>query len=206
MCAAARRCVEGSCPLIGCDVMDGCLIIHPMDSVCASEIMQWAYDGPYSRYNLGSGDMDELLNGSYFAAFDHLDKLIGFFCFGMAAQVPAGNRLGHYYEDSLLDIGLGMAPPLCGQGRGLAFLREGMEWAYHKFRPKGFRLTVASFNHRAILVYERAGFEKASLFECDTGGQVTEFWVMRCQEYNQKDQHTGSSTSYTVAPTNPGPP
>ena len=180
----------------------GSLTILPMEESCARSILRWRYDGPYSRYNLGEEDLDELLCGCYFAVFDSAGALVGFFCFGTSAQVPAGLACGAYGEAELLDIGLGMDPALCGRGMGLAFLRQGMEWAAERFQPRGFRLTVAAFNQRAIAVYERAGYQKATLFVSAAGGRETEFWVMNCRP---RQAQTEASASYTATPTSPGP-
>jgi [ribosomal protein S18]-alanine N-acetyltransferase len=41
---------------------------------------------------------------------------------------------------------------------GLAYLQAGLAFATQRFTPRRFRLSVATFNERAIRVYERAGF------------------------------------------------
>lgn len=58
-----------------------------------------------------------------------------------------------------------MRPDLCGNGEGYDFFLEGIRFAENKFLSKKFRLTVASFNKRAIRLYERIGFKKTVTFE-----------------------------------------
>lgn len=66
----------------------------------AEQIVRWRYKEPYSIYNMDESDecLAELLNGSYHSFFDSRDKLVGFFCFGKSAQVPAGNAYGVYSD------------------------------------------------------------------------------------------------------------
>ena len=79
--------------------------------------------------------------------------MLGYFCFGKSAQIPI-DKSDVYTEDAL-DIGLGMKPPLCGKGLGFSFLNAGIDFAQNKFQPNKYRLTVASFNKRAIRLYEK---------------------------------------------------
>jgi [ribosomal protein S18]-alanine N-acetyltransferase len=156
---------------------------QPMNAATATQIISWKYPDQYSLYNLADNNecRGELLDGTYFSATDDMGELVGFYCFGASAQVPAGMVLGLYCGDGVLDIGLGIKPELCGQGNGLAFLQAGMAWAQQWYQPLGFRLTVAAFNQRAISVYERAGYQKTALFRSAATADVIDFWVMAQQ-------------------------
>jgi hypothetical protein len=59
---------------------------------------------------------------------------------------------------------LGMRPDLTGRGLGEEFVHAGLRFARETYSPPAFRLTVATFNQRAIRVYERAGFEIVERF------------------------------------------
>jgi [ribosomal protein S18]-alanine N-acetyltransferase len=101
-------------------------------------------------------------------------ELVGFFCYGPGGQLPGFD----YPDDGSLDVGLGLRPDLTGKGSGLGFLRAGLEFARRRFSPDGFRLSVATFNERAILVYERAGFRRAKVFTHHTNGGEHPFLLM----------------------------
>jgi [ribosomal protein S18]-alanine N-acetyltransferase len=53
------------------------------------------------------------------------------------------------------------------------------EYARRRFAPKRFTLSVASFNQRAITVYERAGFAPVRVFAHSTNGGEWEFVEMQ---------------------------
>ena len=146
----------------------------------AEQISKWIYEEPYSIYSMDESDNDikELLNGYYYSVSDMENNLIGYYCFGESAQVPVGNQFGVYDSRDIIDIGLGIKPNLCGQGLGLDFFSKGLDFARNKLSAKGFRLTVASFNERAIKVYERSGFTKVNTFKKVSKNEEIEFWVM----------------------------
>ena len=106
------------------------------------EIATWRYEPPYDFYD---GDQDPALNPErFFTARDEDGEIVGF-----------------YYFDSrgdLLEYGLGLRPGLTGRGLGLDFVRVGLEFGRVRFRPGRVVLSVAAFNERARIVYERAGF------------------------------------------------
>ncbi len=154
-------------------------VFRPLDEENAREIVRWHYEAPYDFYDVVNDpdDLAELLDPErrqgYYAVLSG-DELVGFFCFGAEARVPSG----HYSEGGAVDVGLGLRPDLTGKGLGLGFLLEGLEFARRRFSPEGFRLSVATFNERAILVYERAGFRRVKVFTHHTNGGEHPFLLM----------------------------
>lgn len=142
----------------------------------ADEISRWRYPEPYATYNGDPASVPGLLDPryNYHAVTNPDGELVGYFCFGVDATVPAGRKLGVYDEDAL-DVGLGMRPDLTGRGLGLGFMQAGLRFARQAFSPPAFRLTVAAFNRRAVKVYEAAGFELIRSF----GDRGDEWLLMR---------------------------
>ncbi|QRG69314.1 GNAT family N-acetyltransferase [Brevibacillus choshinensis] len=140
--------------------------LHPLTEAEAKEIVTWVYPEPYSFYNVEESEevMREFLDGTYFSLRDGEDQLMGFFCYGKNAQVPAGRTAGMYEGEDVWDIGLGMKPELTGRGFGRSFLQKGIEFAVQRYSPRQLRLSIASFNKRAIKLYENMGFREVGSF------------------------------------------
>lgn len=154
----------------------------------AREIAAWRYDGPYAAYNMDADDpsgLAELLDrrSPYYAVRDQHGDLTGFFAFGTAAEVQQVQGSGPprlFAAGGTLSIGLGMRPDLTGRGQGLAFVNAGLTFACQTYAPTAFRLYVMTFNHRAIRVYERAGFAPVGTVRVPApGGVAREFLEMR---------------------------
>jgi ribosomal-protein-alanine N-acetyltransferase len=135
----------------------------PMGDEEATQISGWRYEPPYDFYDATSDldDLRELLDprrrkDSYFSVFDESGALVGFFQFER--------------EGTTVDVGLGMRPDLTGHGLGVGYLLAGLEFARRRFSPERFTLSVATFNERAILVYERAGFRRNTVYKHNTNG------------------------------------
>jgi len=147
-------------------------VFRPMNDEEAREISGWSYDPPYDFYDATSDpdDLAELLDrkrrqeGAYYAAFDERGALVGFFQFEKKGQI--------------VEVGLGLRPDLTGRKLGLGFMLAGLEFARRHFSPTGFQLSVATFNERAILVYERAGFRRGEVFMHHTNGGDHPFLLM----------------------------
>lgn len=133
-------------------------MIIPMTNEYASAISHWRYENEYSVYSFEPDDetLREPLNGDYYAFLDEDDILLGFFCYGKSARIPKIEE--DVYDELSLDIGLGMMPEQCGRGNGYSFVKAGLQFAQQTLKKRAFRLTVASFNARAICVYEKIGF------------------------------------------------
>lgn len=152
--------------------------LQPLTQQAAQEILTWRYPDPWSVYNMhnDSATLTELLAGDYYAAQDATGQLVGFFCFGVPAQVPACKMAGAYLAPAL-DIGLGLRPDLTGRGLGARFVQTGLDFAISALGanaatpkacdPKAYalRLTVLTFNQRAIRVYQQCGFHVQAEYE-----------------------------------------
>lgn len=97
--------------------------------------------------------------------YDEKDELVGFLAY---------KRI----NEETVEIGLGLRPDLTGKGIGLAFVRAGVAFAQTRFSVKRVSLRVATFNQRAIRVYERAGFVRGGIFMQWTNGGEYEFLHM----------------------------
>jgi ribosomal-protein-alanine N-acetyltransferase len=155
--------------------------LTPITRADAQAISRWRYDGPYAVYNGNPASVASLLQPRYFyhSVHDEHGELVGYFCFGEDARVSAGRRSGLYDREDALDVGLGMRPDLTGRGLGEQFVRAGLEFADETYSPPAFRLTVATFNRRAIRVYERAGFEPVETFGATRLHGEKEWLLMR---------------------------
>lgn len=101
----------------------------------------------------------------------------GFICFGAEAQVSGARDAGLYRADAV-DIGLGLRPDLTGQGLGDPFVAACIDHALRIRHPTVLRLAVATFNARAIAVYERAGFQTIGRCSSPVRGRPVPFVIM----------------------------
>jgi [ribosomal protein S18]-alanine N-acetyltransferase len=137
----------------------------------AETIADWRYEPPYDFYDVRADlhDLEELLDSAkrgnwYFGAHSAAGELIGYFVFKRTEDV--------------VGVGLALRPDLTGRGQGQSFLEDGLAFAREQFEPRGFRLSVAEFNRRAIRVYERVGFTQTRTFAHETNGGVYRFVEM----------------------------
>lgn len=145
----------------------------------AEDIASWRYGAPYELYDMVGANPEELLDPEvgYHAVLAG-DRLVGFRSFGRDAQVP-----GWAYDDSALDTGGGLRPELTGRGLGPAVISAGLDFGRVHFSPVAFRVTVATFNARALHVVESLGFERMGSFRARRDGQ--EFAVLVRPEAGQ---------------------
>jgi [ribosomal protein S18]-alanine N-acetyltransferase len=143
--------------------------IRPMTAADAHAVAAWRYPGEYSFYDADADpdDLAELLDPveweqRYFAADEIAQhELAGFLMVKLTGPVA--------------EIGLGLRPDLTGHGLGESFLRTCLRFASAALGAQSYTLAVAAFNHRAITVYERAGFQEVERFEHFTNGGLHAF-------------------------------
>lgn len=147
------------------------MTVRKMKQSEAEEVAdRWKYDGEYAFYDMTADPEDyeeimspELRGGRYFSVLDGND-FIGFFCVEQ--------------ENADVEIGLGLWPDLTGRGRGGAFLSEILRFVRENYAFEKIRMEAASFNQRAIKVYERVGFVKAGTGRVPTNGGIYDFTFM----------------------------
>jgi ribosomal-protein-alanine N-acetyltransferase len=147
--------------------------IVPMTSAFAAELVTWRYPAPYELYDMADGDPGFFASpASGFFALTEGDELIGFRSFGQDGQVPGGS-----YDSSAFDTGGGLRPDLTGKGLGRAAISTGLEFGRREFAPDAFRVTVASFNERALRVVRSLGFRAVGSFLATAGGRRFEILI-----------------------------
>lgn len=137
----------------------------------AYRIASWHYPPPYDFYDMDQDpeDLAELLDPQnwrepYYSVFNEENELIGFFDFRQDGQT--------------VEVGLGLRPDMTGKGMGQAFLNAGLAFGQEHFSVGTWSLRVASFNTRAIRLYEHVGFIPLNTFLQHTNGGEYEFLRM----------------------------
>lgn len=136
----------------------------------AEAVASWHYAPPFDFYDwtADGDDLDLLLSperreGRFFSVHDG-GELAGFF--------------EYRREGDEVVVGLGLRPELTGHGLGVRFVEAGLLFGRERLGAQAFRLTVAEFNRRARLVYERCGFSETRTFDHETNGGVWRFVEM----------------------------
>ena len=137
----------------------------------AHRISSWHYEAPYDFYDSDRDpeDLAELLNPqswqeSYYSVFNEENELVGLFVFKRDSQT--------------VEVGLGLRPDLTGKGLGRTFLNAGLAFGQEHFPVKVWSLSVATFNKRAIHLYEQVGFTPLNTFMHHTNDAEFEFLRM----------------------------
>jgi [ribosomal protein S18]-alanine N-acetyltransferase len=137
----------------------------------AHQIASWHYPPPYDFYDMDQDpeDLAELLDPQTwqepnYSVFNEENELVGFFDFKPDGQT--------------VEVGLGLRPDLTGRGLGRAFITAGLTFGQELFSVEVWSLRVATFNTRAIRLYEHAGFTRLNTFLQHTNGGEYEFLRM----------------------------
>lgn len=139
----------------------------------ALDICTWRYPAPYDCYDLTDADPDELLLPELgFHALLADNRLVGFRSFGPDGRVP-----GWDYDDRSLDTGGALRPQLVGRGLGRVAISAGLAFGRSVFAPPAFRVTIASFNVRALRTVEALGFERVGRFIATHDGRSFEVLI-----------------------------
>lgn len=130
------------------------------------EIMGWHYERPYDFYDT---DADPPTNAERYRVVTGDDGRVEAFWY---FEAP---------EPGVIEVGIGLRPDLCGRGLGERYMREELEYAQGEWQPRTFRLYVASWNERAIKLYERLGFREVGERHTRTFERFGEHEFMRME-------------------------
>ncbi len=127
------------------------------------------YNDDYPFYDMENDreDYEEIISPKqrrdrYFQILNAAGNLVAFFCIESEDAVRA-------------EVGLEMVPALMGKGLGSELMRVIEEYVKRHTDFKTIILSVASFNQRALKVYQRAGFERVGVENEESNGGVFEF-------------------------------
>ncbi len=149
--------------------IDGYLV--PLSLNRANEIAQWEYAAPYEAYSFKGAPNGYLFNEATWGTEQ--------FC--LIENNTLWGQVSCQFEGDALWVGWSMAPQLCGQGNGAAFVdccvRELRRISSHTGR---MLLRVSARNVRAIKAYQKAGFRYIETIQDEVAfsGLVEDFWVM----------------------------
>lgn len=151
--------------------------IGPMTQSQAELIANtWRYEGLYAFYDMDQDkeDLAEFLDpkareGNVFTV-SQMEDVVGF----CSIQTENGE----------VEIGFGMRPDLTGRGFGQEFVTFLVDYIIKTYHPENISLAVATFNKRAITLYERIGFRLTERFDQQTNGSVYPFIRMVLDEKN----------------------
>jgi [ribosomal protein S18]-alanine N-acetyltransferase len=150
--------------------------ITPMTQTEAEEVGGWSYPGIYAFYDFAADpdDLAELLDADRRAGLYFGVRVAGYGLIGFVQTWPVA-------EDGSVEVGLGLRPECAGRGLGLTFMNLLCDWLIDRvrLRPMAIMLRVATFNARAITVYERAGFHAVEIEQYTRNGATVQFVRMR---------------------------
>lgn len=136
------------------------------DALAASH---WRYPGEYAIYDLEIAPLviNALLRGVLRTAG----------AYPLIVDAPGDPRVSVFSllaRGTDVEIGVGLRPDRMGQGLGLPLMLQGLDYARRLLPIETFSLDVATFNARAITVYERAGFTRGGPTSFTAHGQRVE--------------------------------
>lgn len=144
---------------------------QPLSQKHALEIAnEWHYEAPYDFYDAkaDSEDYEELID-EHKRGNTYFEALVNKEFFGYFTYIKQGSKI---------EIGIGMRPDLCGKHMGTDFLTQVESFLYQMFHPRRFCISVASFNQRAIKLYQQCGYEIINTHMRSTNNDMYEFYDM----------------------------
>lgn len=147
--------------------------VREMDAHTATRIADWQYDPPYDFYDLAA-DPEDL---AAFVDPENWDDIV-------AVEDQDGRLVGFYEftpREATVELGLGMSPETTGNGHGAAFVSTALAYARERYDAETVTLAVATWNDRAVTVYERLGFELEEAAVRETNGTACEFYLMQSE-------------------------
>jgi|GEM_PF-312420 len=132
--------------------------IRNLDEADREAIATWRYPGALSIYDPGCS-ADQLRAPDHVALSSADGALLGYGTFGAEGRVAGGR-----YDETALDVGMGLRPDWVGRGLGPAALSRLISYARLQRGAERLRATVADANPRAGALVRDLGFVPAHRF------------------------------------------
>lgn len=133
----------------------------------AKAIASWQYPAPYDVYTFS--DWERMAAAGW--AITIPEKRAGELrTLWENGNLAAWFRLFMKPGENKTFLGLGVAPALCGQGKGISYVKMMVGYALAEKRSALY-LEVRDFNQRAIRCYQTAGFREEARYKSDVLGQ-----------------------------------
>ena len=148
-----------------------CGVLKPLTKETVAEIARWEYEKPYDAYNFTNHPNGYLLDDSTWGTEQ--------FCL-VDGEIILG-QVTCQLDGTDLWVGWSMAPQLCGQENGAAFVdRCVSELRRIKSYTGRILLRVSAHNLRAIKAYQKAGFRYIETIQDEIAysDRIEDFWIM----------------------------
>jgi ribosomal-protein-alanine N-acetyltransferase len=126
------------------------------DSVAVS---RWRYADRWSVYDQRADDAPTSGRRAVVSTAD--GGMVGFYCVGDDARVP-----GLVADESVVDLGVGMAPELVGRGHGEEFALIVLDDVRRRFPGAWVRAVIQTWNTRSLALARRLGFTASNIHRC----------------------------------------
>lgn len=142
------------------------LKIRNMDLKDAQTVASWQYPAPYDVYQFPAW---ESMAAAGWAITIREKRAAEFRTLWEDGRLVAWFRLFAKPDENRVFLGLGLAPDLCGRGKGVHYVKQMVGYALAEKRTALY-LEVRDFNQRAIRCYKVVGFREEARYERDVLG------------------------------------
>lgn len=143
------------------------LVVRDWSAADSEAVSRWRYADRWSVYDQRADDPPTSGRRAVVSAAD--GRLIGFYCLGDDARVP-----GLVADESVVDLGVGMAPEIVGRGHGEEFALIVLDDVRRRFPGASVRAVIQTWNTRSLTLARRLGFTESSIHRCrQNHGEVT---------------------------------
>lgn len=133
----------------------------------ARTIAGWLYPAPYDVYNFSDW---KIMEAAGWAITSPEKRAAEFRTLWEEGRLVAWFRLFTKPGENRLFLGLGLAPALCGRGKGVPYVKQMVDYALAEKRTALY-LEVRDFNQRAIRCYQTVGFREDGRYEREVLGK-----------------------------------
>lgn len=143
------------------------LKIRNMDLEEAKAIAGWRYPAPYDVYDFSDW---QTMKAAGWAITIPEKRAAEFRTLWENGRLTAWFHLFTKPGTNELFLGLGLAPALCGQGKGVPYVKRMVEYALAENKGSLY-LEVREFNRRAIRCYQAVGFREDTRYKRNVLGE-----------------------------------